>query len=115
MIIQLKQDIDLDQAEALGRSLKAIVLQGPQGHLLVTSSKVQALPAAAKAVAAEHWVFPNDLQLGSREFMSETRSVQIGEAIVGGGNERTVMMTGPCSIESEAWPRNSWYVSDACR
>ncbi|MCL4105901.1 UNVERIFIED_CONTAM: hypothetical protein GTU68_012539 [Idotea baltica] len=43
----------------------------------------------------------SDLQLGSREYRSETRSVTIGGVTLGGSTGNTVMMTGPCSIESE--------------
>lgn len=101
MIIQLKQGIELERAEALGRSLEAIVVEKNAGHLLITTSKLQDLPPEAAPVTAQHWAFPNDLQLGSRDFIGGTREVRVGDVLFGGDSRHTVMMTGPCSIESE--------------
>lgn len=101
MIIQLNKGIALEQAQSLGRSLKAIVVERGDGHLLVTTSKLQELPSEAAPHTAQHWAFPNDLQLGSRDFLGGTREIDLGNVVMGGETGHTVMMTGPCSIESE--------------
>lgn len=101
MIIQLKQGIELERAETLGRSLKSIVLERNAGHLLITSSKLQDLPPEVAPLTHAHWAFQDDLQLGSRKYIDGTREVKVGDVTFGGRSNNTVVMTGPCSIESE--------------
>ncbi|HHG85793.1 MAG TPA: 3-deoxy-7-phosphoheptulonate synthase [Bacteroidetes bacterium] len=102
MILHLKPNITSDQAAEAARIAQAIHVQSPSGHVLVTSSKVHAVPAEVQAQVAESWDFQDDMQLSSRKYLTETREIHIGEAVLGGSRGNTVMMTGPCSVESEA-------------
>ena len=42
----------------------------------------------------------NDIQLASRKYKKETRKVKINNLEIGGNTNNTLMITGPCSIES---------------
>lgn len=101
MIVHLHPHISQTQAEELAKESKAILFRENETYILVTSSKVQELPPVLSEAAAEHWAFPNDLQLGSRTYRNETRKMDLGGTIIGGDSMHTVMMTGPCSVESE--------------
>jgi 3-deoxy-7-phosphoheptulonate synthase len=41
------------------------------------------------------------MQLSSREYHSKTREVKIGNVTVGGDTKNTLVIAGPCSVESE--------------
>jgi len=101
MIIHLKSTTSKEAATELAVAAKAILLNDNGTHVLVTSSKVSELPTALEAATEQFWPMSTDLQLGSREYRPETRSVTVGEVTLGGNTGNTVMMTGPCSIESE--------------
>ncbi|MEM0996289.1 MAG: 3-deoxy-7-phosphoheptulonate synthase [Bacteroidota bacterium] len=100
MILHLKDSVSAAEAADLARTTGSIHLNRGAVQVLLTSSKVLSVPEALAAHVAEHWTFPNDMQLASREYQKETRKIQIGEVEMGG--HHTVMMTGPCSVESEA-------------
>jgi 3-deoxy-7-phosphoheptulonate synthase len=55
----------------------------------------------------EFWVFPNDMQLASRKYLGKTREVNIGNVTIGGDSKNTILIGGPCSVESEDQIRNS--------
>ena len=99
MILHLKASVSADQAAQLAASVQAVHLDRGDQQVLVTSSKVKDVPAEIAAHVAEQWTFPNDMQLASRDYLPETREIQVGQATF--GRNATVMMTGPCSVESE--------------
>lgn len=101
MILHLNSNVDASQAADLAVSLKAIHFSSQGKEILVTTSKDKAVPQEVAHLVEQHWVFDNDLQLGSREYINETREVHLGDLVIGGSTGHTAMMTGPCSIESE--------------
>ena len=102
MIIQLKKSIDKNEAAALAAQNKAFHIQDNGAEVLITSSSLKELPQDLKDKADNHWVFDNDMQLASREYMSKTREVRIGDVTIGGDTKNTLLIGGPCSVESEA-------------
>lgn len=101
MIVHLRPNISQVQAEKLAHESQAILIRKNRNYVLVTSSKVQELPTVLSEAAMEYWAFPNDLQLGSRSYHSSTRAINLGSITIGGDSMNTVLMTGPCSVESE--------------
>lgn len=102
MILELSHSIDEKKAEQLARKYSSIYVSYPGQPLLVTSSKLKALPGELTAVAQKIIPTDSDIQLASRAFRSETREIQIGNAgMIGGQSNHTIMITGPCSVESE--------------
>jgi 3-deoxy-7-phosphoheptulonate synthase len=69
--------------------------------VLVTPSKLQELPAHLTSKVSKAVAVPNDIQLASKLYLSETRSITIGDTTIGGSSNNTLMITGPCSVENE--------------
>lgn len=107
MIIHLKKSVSAADASKLAAENKAFHLVSQGINVLVTGSGVKEVPAALEPFTEEHWVFANDMQLASRNYRSETREVKIGNVTVGGKSGNTIVISGPCSVESEEQIRES--------
>jgi 3-deoxy-7-phosphoheptulonate synthase len=101
MIIHLNKDINSAEAAKIAEQIKAFHIHSEGKEVLITSSSVKDLPAEVKGKSEEHWVFANDMQLASREYRKETREVQFGNVSIGGNTKNTILISGPCSVESE--------------
>ncbi|NDB35043.1 MAG: 3-deoxy-7-phosphoheptulonate synthase [Flavobacteriia bacterium] len=106
MIIKLHPSVGETQALALANTHKAFLIQD-NGLTLITGSSLKEIPADLQAVAEKHWVFPNDMQLSSKVYKPEVRSIQIGNTTIGGNTKHTVLIGGPCSVESEEQLENA--------
>lgn len=101
MIIHLKNTVSAEQAETLARQHQAVYYKKEDFYVLVQSSKVKALPDTLADYAEAYFVLDNDIQLASRNYQPKTREVTLGNTTIGGSTGNTVMITGPCSVESE--------------
>jgi len=101
MIIKLKTTIDEKKAIELATQIGAIHLVENDRHTLVTSSKIKAINGELGDAIEETFTFDNDLQLASSKYQKEKRIVQIGNQKIGGNTQHTMMIAGPCSVESE--------------
>ena len=116
MIIHLKKEISLEKATQLGQKIEAVVLEEEGIFKLVTSAKIKTLPAEVEAFTTAFFKMENDLQLGSRSYQPTTRAITISPQAsripeqaqategfsIGGTTGHTLMIAGPCSVESEA-------------
>ncbi len=102
MIIHLKKDIGTDQANAVAQDINAFVIEEADKFVLISSSGQKELDAKYNDIALETFVFENDMQLASRKYINETREVKIGNVTIGGNTGNTLVVAGPCSVESEA-------------
>ena len=100
MIIHLKNTIAQEEAQRIAEELQAILI-GKEEFVLVTPSKLQELPAHLTSKVSKAVAVPNDIQLASKLYLSETRSITIGDTTIGGSSNNTLMITGPCSVENE--------------
>jgi 3-deoxy-7-phosphoheptulonate synthase len=100
MILRLNPQITSSEAQSLAEQHHAFYLFDG-GHILVTGSGVKEVPESLKAVTEKSWVFPNDMQLASKNYQAETRSISFGKTTIGGNSQNTVLIGGPCSVESE--------------
>lgn len=99
MILHIQKKSNLKK---LQEHYQAIAIDGPEYNILVT-------PSSMKEPAEEHAAdiilavpMNSDIQLASRGYMEQTREIQISSNIsIGGLTQNTVMITGPCSVESE--------------
>jgi 3-deoxy-7-phosphoheptulonate synthase len=107
MIIQLKSTVTANEAALLGDTLKAFHVCSEGKNLLITGSGVKNLPEIAINQTEDFWVFPNDMQLSSRHFKADKRTVYLGSIPIGGNTRNTVLIGGPCSVESESLIRQS--------
>lgn len=102
MIIELKKNTDSATIEKLAQRLNAFHICNQDKNLLITSASVKELASDLEAHVENQWVFANDMQLSSRSFLNETREIQLKEGLsIGGKNNNTLLIGGPCSVESE--------------
>ena len=101
MIIHLKNSVTDTEVAKIAKSLDAFHIKKPDFHVLVTPSALQEVPAQYESVVEESFVFPNDMQLASADYFSETREIDINGVKIGGTNNNTMVIAGPCSVESE--------------
>lgn len=107
MIIQLKSSVTATRASELAESIKAFSIEYLGHRYLITGSGMKQVPSSLENETAESWVFPNDMQLAAKSFQREKRTVQIGKSVIGGTTNHTVLIGGPCSVESEEQIRQS--------
>lgn len=100
MIIILKDSTDPHKAAELAQLTRSYLLKDQDKTVLVTPSGLKELPAAADAFTEKYIVTDSDIQLASRKYRPETRTVSFGNTSVGGNTGNTMMIAGPCSAES---------------
>jgi 3-deoxy-7-phosphoheptulonate synthase len=100
MIVHLKQNTPAAKIEELAVANQAIRFHDGTRDVLVLPSKIQTLPENLKAVADESFPTKTDIQLASKEYNPHKRSVTIGDVTIGGDSMNTMMIAGPCSVES---------------
>ena len=101
MIVHLNTSVNQNTAEELGRKYEAICFNNGKQYALVTSSKVKEADAALKEVSEAVFVTDSDIQLASKQYMTATRSIDLGPVSIGADSQNTLVITGPCSVESE--------------
>lgn len=102
MIIHLKKEIGLGKANEIAAKTSAFVIEHKSHFVLITSSSLKEVPSGIEDIVLESFTFPDDMQLSSRKYMSETREIQFGNVRIGGKTNNTIMIAGPCSVESES-------------
>ena len=107
MIIHLKKDTGLNKAQEIADNTSSFLVEKPDYFVLISSASKKEVPAQYESFVSESFVFPNDMQLSSRDYMSETREIQFGNVKIGGTTNNTIMIAGPCSVESEAQVQES--------
>ncbi|MFZ5552382.1 MAG: 3-deoxy-7-phosphoheptulonate synthase [Bacteroidota bacterium] len=101
MIIELKNTVKEEQAAELAVEMKAILVKQNGKNVLVTSSSVKEPDKKYESVTERVVVMADDMQLASRKFLPETREVKINHITIGGHTNNTILIGGPCSVESE--------------
>jgi len=107
MILHLKQTITESQAVSIAEDLNAFHFVSNGTNVLVTGPGMKEVPASIENDVDEFWVFDNDIQLASKKYRSEKREVKIGNTVIGGNTKNTILIGGPCSVESEDQIRES--------
>jgi 3-deoxy-7-phosphoheptulonate synthase len=107
MIIQLKKNIDSNTLNEMALSLKAFHIVRQDSDLLITSSSLKEIPGSYEKHVDELWVFNSDMQLSSKTFQKNKVEIKIGDVTIGGNTKNTILIGGPCSVESENQIRSS--------
>lgn len=100
MIIHVKKETPSEKVEEIAKELKAILIHKPEHYVLVTSSSKKELEDKYADVVEKSVAFENDMQLSSAKYRNK-RTIQFGNTTIGGDSNNTVLMAGPCSVESE--------------
>jgi len=101
MIIHLKSSVTDAEVAKIAEDLNAFHIKKPDFHVLVTPSALQEVPAQYESITEASFAFPNDMQLASADYFSETREIDINGVKIGGTHNNTMVIAGPCSVESE--------------
>ena len=101
MIIHLKSSVADTEVAKIAQDLDAFHIKKPDFHVLVTPSALQEVPTQYENIVEASFAFPNDMQLASADYFSETREIDINGIKIGGTNNNTMVIAGPCSVESE--------------
>jgi len=107
MIIELKPNVNESKARELAVVARAFCIRTDGGFVLVNSSSVKELSPSLEAFTEKFQAMDSDLQLGSRKYRNETRTIRFGNVAIGGTTNNTVVIGGPCSVESEDQIRSS--------
>ena len=100
MVIHLPKDITRARAKEYADSVGALCLEKPDYFVLITNHSVKQLPYELQNIALNHWTFDTDMQLSSRQYMSDTHRIHISDTYIGGDGINQLMIAGPCAIES---------------
>jgi 3-deoxy-7-phosphoheptulonate synthase len=102
MILKLKKGVQDSKAIEIAKELESYIVKHNGSMVLVTPAKQKEVEQKYKEFVSESFVFNDDIQLASRKFISETREIKISEGLaIGGKTLNTIVITGPCSVESE--------------
>ncbi|MBK9012839.1 MAG: hypothetical protein IPM82_01435 [Saprospiraceae bacterium] len=100
MIIHLKNTVAKPTAHEIGQQLQSIVFQEADYFVLVTPFALKTLPDAVLPLVQASWPMDSDIQLASKNYRDELRRIRWGSTEIGGSTKNTVVIAGPCSIES---------------
>lgn len=101
MIIHLKKEVGRENAEQIAKENNAFIFEEKEQFVLISSSSQKEVNPKFNDSILETFVFDNDIQLASRKYKNTTREVKIGNVTIGGETGNTLMIAGPCSVESE--------------
>jgi 3-deoxy-7-phosphoheptulonate synthase len=97
MILHIKKNAPL---QLLLDFYKAAYFETEDAYVIITSSSIKEIDNAHKEYIDYNKTFDSDIQLASKEYISK-RSIQIDDIVIGGESRNTLMITGPCSVESK--------------
>ncbi len=100
MIIHLKNTVAEATAHEIGQQLQASRFQADGHFVLVTPFTLKQLPDEIAPLVEASWPMDSDIQLASKRYKNELRSIKWGQTEIGGKTNNTVVIAGPCSIES---------------
>lgn len=107
MIIHLKPGTDKSILNKWCGPLKALFFEKEGRLIMVTEASVKEIPGEFESYVDELWVFDNDIQFASKKYKADKREVRFGNTVIGGTHRNTVLIGGPCSVESEDQIRSS--------
>jgi 3-deoxy-7-phosphoheptulonate synthase len=100
MVIHLKNTVAESIAADIAQQLKASIFQENDYFVLVTPSALKAVPEVVQPHVQAAWPMDSDIQLASKNYKTELRKIRWGSTEIGGSTNHTVVIAGPCSIES---------------
>lgn len=101
MIIELKKSITSQQAVSLALKYQSVLFENGT-QVLVTSSKLKQADDELLQAAEKIYVTDTDIQLAGKQYIAHKREVSLSDNLkIGGTTNNTIVITGPCSVESE--------------
>lgn len=100
MILHLHSGVSADRAESIAEKTQSVYYEKDGKFVLITPSKLQEAPAEFATEIDASFPMSSDIQLASKSYRNEVREVDLKHTKIGGSTGNTIMITGPCSIES---------------
>ena len=100
MIIHLKKNIKEEEAKKIAELTESIIFKKNNFFILITPSKLKSPPIEFKNKIADFFPMENDMQLSSKKYSKKTREINFNNISIGGNSNNTLLITGPCSVES---------------
>ena len=100
MIIHLKKNIKEEEAKKIAELTESIIFKKNNFFILITPSKLKIPPVEFKNMIADFFPMENDMQLSSKKYSKKTREINFNNISIGGNSSNTLLITGPCSVES---------------
>lgn len=100
MIIHLKSRVSRKEAIALAAQHQAIHFNDRSREVLVLAAKIKEVPTALQNHTDASYTTDTDIQLASKSYQSSLREITIGDTTIGGETKNTLMIAGPCAVES---------------
>jgi 3-deoxy-7-phosphoheptulonate synthase len=101
MILHLSKSLSSDQISEYALRHQAVHYTNNEHVVFVLPSAIKSVPEELKSFTQDSWVSDSDIQLASKSYRSNVREVSWGKTRIGGNTQSTVMIAGPCSVESE--------------
>lgn len=107
MIIHLRPTVSKELGAQFAKQLRAFHFVSEGIQVLVTEASLKQVPVEMESCVDQCWVFDNDIQLASVSYRKDKRKVRFGNSEIGGDLKKTLIIGGPCSVESEEQIRQS--------
>ena len=101
MILHLSKSLSSEQISEYALRHQAVHYTNNEHVVFVLPSAVKEVPEELKSFTQDSWACDSDIQLASKSYRSNVREVAWGKTRIGGNTQSTVMIAGPCSVESE--------------
>ncbi len=101
MILHLQNSLSKEQTAELALRHQAVFYSNAEHLIFVLPSAVKTVPEELKPFTEASWATDSDIQLASKAYRPDVREVRWGNTVIGGNTNATVMIAGPCSVESE--------------
>lgn len=107
MILHTKAGVSEAQAHDIAKQTQSAIFKKNDYYVLVTPSKQKEVGASYADLIEQSWPMDSDIQLASNTYLETKRTIQLGNVSIGGHTGNTVIIAGPCSVESEEQIRES--------
>lgn len=101
MIIFIKEEIEEKKLIDLAADFYGVIAHYNGQKLLILSGKIKVLPEKLKNITDHFIITDSDIQLAEKINFPEKKAIKIGNIVIGGHHKNTVIMAGPCSVESK--------------
>lgn len=99
MILHVEKKYE-NKVNELAEYYQAYVLKKIDHFVLISSSNIKDVQEEHKEFVTNVFVADSDIQLANIDYHKK-REVKIGNVIIGGQSRNTIVIAGPCSVESE--------------
>jgi 3-deoxy-7-phosphoheptulonate synthase len=99
MILHVQKKANL---AALQDFYRAYAIEEKDYYVLITPSSLKEVDESHQADIIASFPMDSDIQLASSKYIPSTREIKFSDTLtIGGATNHTMMITGPCSVESE--------------